>query len=139
VNIVQSVLAKANQLLVTEPARLIGYSSAVVVYFVALFLTSRGLLPALTFDQSVAAAFGGIATLVIIVESARRFVYSPQTYIEDLADESQAAHELAHLEIEFQSALAAIKAEHEAAVVTKQPVAIRVGTIKAAGSGDKSN
>lgn len=96
---VLAILDKADQLLTTEPARMIGYGAAIVVYLVARLLTETHVLNLpLTFDQSLTSAVAALATVVILVESIRRFVYSPQTYIEDIADENKAGHEAAHLE-----------------------------------------
>lgn len=126
------ILDTIRALLTREPARLIGYGSAGVIYLAARFLADKGYLDVpMTFDQSLTAALAAMTTLVIIVESIRRFVYSPQTYIEDLADESAAAHEAAHLEEEFKAWLEAIKAEQ--AQKASKKVAV-VGTAKPAGS-----
>ena len=97
---IMKVLDRADRLLTSEPARMIGYGAAVVVYLVvrALGELKPGLIPAMGFGESVGVAFSALATVVILIESIRRFVYSPLTYIEDLSDESQAAHEAAHLE-----------------------------------------
>lgn len=111
---VSAILAKVDQLLTSEPARLIGYGAAVVVFLVVqgLGIVKPGLLPPLSFEAAIGDAFAAIATLVILVESIRRFVYSPETYIGDLADESQAAHEAAHLEEDMQKWLDAVRARN---------------------------
>ena len=109
-----ALLDKVDVLLTTEPARAIGYGAAVIVFLVVQVLSSRGVLPAMTFDQSVTLAFSAIASTVIIVESIRRFVYSPMTYIEDIADEAAAAHEAAHIEEEMAAWVAAVQARRAA-------------------------
>jgi hypothetical protein len=131
---VQSILDKVDQLLTTEPARMIGYGAAVVLFLAVqlIGIVRPGLLPPVSFDAAVGDAFAAIATLVILVESIRRFVFSPQTYIEDLADESDAAHEAAHMEDDLRRWAEAVKAQQDA----PQKVAIPVGTVP---QSDKQN
>ena len=106
-----TVLAKADALLTSEPARMIGYGAAVVVFFTVKLLSDRGYIwtGPLTFEQSVGYAFAALAVTVSVIESIRRFVYSPQTFIEQLADEWANGHDEAHLEemlhAHFQSVL----------------------------------
>lgn len=96
---IRKVLDKIDALLTTEPARMIGYGAAVIVFLVvqAVGIIRPGLLPQVSFDTAVSDAFAAIALLVLVVESIRRFVYAPQTYIEDLADEYEAGHGEGHL------------------------------------------
>jgi hypothetical protein len=102
-NTVTAFLDKVKKLLTSEPARLIGYGSAIVIYLVANFLASKGIIDVkLSFEDSIVTALAAMSVLVGIVEAIRRAVYSPLTYIEDLADEAKNAHEAAHREIEFQ-------------------------------------
>ena len=99
-SLVSAILDKADMFLTTEPARLIGYGAAIVVFLTVQIVGhfKPGVLPQVSFDDAVGMAFAAITTLVILVESIRRFVYAPMTYIEDLSDESAAAHEAAHIE-----------------------------------------
>lgn len=128
---VSALLDKVDQLLTSEPARLIGYGAAVVVYLVARVMADRGYISVpLSFDQSIGAAFGAIATLVILVESIRRFVYSPLTFIESLSDESQAAHEAAHIEEDLQRWVERIRDEQEEQT---QSLVIPVGHVPTGG------
>jgi hypothetical protein len=137
---VSALLDKVDLLLTSEPARLIGYGAAVIVYLVARVLADRGYLDVqLSFDQSIGAAFGAIATLVILVESIRRFVYAPTTYIEDLSDESEAAHELAHMEEDLARWKAAAQAAQAEQSKPKTSRTVVVGSAKADGSGELSN
>ena len=132
-----AILDKVDKLLTTEPARLIGYGAAGVVFIVLKVCEAKGLtlFPQASFDEVLGVAFTAIATTVILVESIRRFVFSPQTYIEDLADESQAAHEAAHLEEDMQRLIAAAQAQQ----AKPRTRTVTVGTAKAAGSDDKAN
>lgn len=121
-DIAKAILDKVDQLLTTEPARVIGYGAAFIVYAASAFLASKGIIDVkLTFEQSVGAAFGAVGTLIILVESIRRFVYSPQTYIENLSDEAAAAHEAAHLEEAFKVTLDAIQRAANEATTTAAP------------------
>lgn len=132
---VSAFLDKVSSLLQSEPARLIGYGAAVVIYLAARILADKGILDVqLTFDQSITAAVAAIAVLVGIVESIRRFVYSPLTYIEDLADEYASGHEQAHFEEEMKRAFA----EAVENVKTRKRT-VAVGTAKAAGAKDSAN
>lgn len=99
-NAALAVLDRVRVLLTTEPARLIGYGAAVIVTLVAQFLSSRGYVrfDGITFEASVGLVFGAISFLIVLVESIRRFVYSPQTYIEDLADEYADAFTAGHID-----------------------------------------
>lgn len=141
--LVQTVLGKAAQLLDSEPARVIGYGAAVVVYLVARVMADRGYLAIpLTFDESIGAAFAAITTLVIVIEAIRRFVYSPLTYIEDLADEAVnahiAGHEAGHDHAEMEQAVRAF-VEHAEAAAEEETIKVPVGSPKAAGAGDRKN
>jgi hypothetical protein len=124
---VSALLAKVDSFLTTEPARLIGYGAAVVVFLVVqlLGIVKPGLLPALSFEDAIGDAFAAIATLVILVESIRRFVFSPQTYIENLSDEAQAAHEAAHLEEDMQKWLDAVRARNIQPKSDPEPEAVK--------------
>lgn len=136
----KSFLDRLNVLLTTEPARVIGYGAAVVVALVTAFMAERGTIAvALTFEQSVGAATGAIAALVIVIESIRRFAYSPMTYIEDLADGVKAAHEQAHAEEEMGRLMAQMVAEATADVANQQKTRVAVGTTKASNAGDLKN
>jgi hypothetical protein len=107
--LVSAVLAKADTLLTTEPARLIGYGAGVVIFLVVQVLNARGITrfgSDLTFDQSLGLSFGAIVILTSVVESIRRFVYSPFTYVSDLAIEGEFQHEMAHAEEDFNRAMA---------------------------------
>jgi hypothetical protein len=134
--LVTTFLDKVDLLLKGEPARAIGYGAAAVIFIVVQLLNARGisLFPGITFEQAVIDSFAALAVLVSIIESIRHFVYSPQTYIEDLSDEAEAAHEVAHLEEEFRRMLDAAQ-ERQAAKPKRTTVT--VGSTKASGSGDK--
>jgi len=97
--LVLKVLDKADQLLTTEPARMIGYGAAVVIYLAAKLLASRGIIAEpIDFNQSLVSAVFALGIVVGVVEGIRKFCYSPQTYIEDLADENKQGHLEAHME-----------------------------------------
>lgn len=71
-----AVLDKARDLLQGETLRAIGYGAGVVIYLVA---KAVGSIPDLSFDQAVLQAGAAAAVLVTVIESARRFVFSPKT------------------------------------------------------------
>ena len=133
----RKVLDKTDQLLTTEPARLIGYGAAVVVVITAQVLghIKPGLLPQVGFNEALGLSLSAIAALVTIVESIRRFVYSPLTYIEDLSDEAHAAHEAAHLEEDLRRWTEAVQAEQ----AKPQTQTVTVGSAQADGSSGKAN
>ena len=99
-SVITRILDKVHELLLGEPARLIGYGAAVVVVLVAQALSYMGYarFDDIDFDKALPLVGAVILLLITVIESIRRFVYSPLTYIEDLADEWQAGHEEAHLE-----------------------------------------
>lgn len=136
-----AVLDRVSILLATEPARLIGYGAAVVVFVVAQVLEQfrPGLLPKLTFESAIAITASAIVFLAIVVENIRRFVYSPMTYIEDLSDESQLSHDAAHMEEDLRRMAEEAVARREAELSAAQPVkrTVTVGSTKASGSGSK--
>lgn len=141
---VSALLDKVDLLLKGEPARLIMYGAALVVFIVIQVLNARGITRLganLSFDEALGVTAGSLALVVAVTESVRRFVYSPQTYIEDLSDEAHIAHEAAHLEEDLARQVEAAAQRREAELAAKQPTkrAVAVGTVKADGSGDKSN
>lgn len=68
-----NILDSIQSLLVGEPARVIGYGAAVVIYIVA----KATVLPDQTLDQSLALAAGILVSIGSIIEPIRHFVYSP--------------------------------------------------------------
>lgn len=142
--LVRKVLDKTDQLLTTEPARLIGYGAAVVVVLAvkAIEFVRPGLIPQVGFNDAVGVAFTAMASLVILVESIRRFVYSPMTYIEDLSDESQFAHEAAHEEEDarrFFDKLRQAAAEDNAAKAAPEVQTVNIGSVNPTGSKGQAN
>jgi hypothetical protein len=71
-----SVLDSARDLLRGEPARVIGYGSAVVIYIAANLLD---VLPDVTFDQAIAQGAAVIVTVATVIETIRSLVYSPNS------------------------------------------------------------
>lgn len=140
-NSVGAILTKVSALLQSEPARLIGYGSAVVIYLVVNYLASKGIgvFVPMTVEESITASVAALAILVGIVESIRKFVYSPLTYIEDLADENKRAHEEAHMEEEMQRALASAIEQAQERVQAKRKRTAAVGTATPADSKDLTN
>lgn len=138
--LIGAILDKADQLLTSEPARMIGYGAAVVVYLAVRVIgeLKPGLVPNVGFDEAVGLAFTALASVVILVESIRRFVYSPLTYIEDLSDEAQAAHEAAHIEEDLRRWKEAIEAR-QAAEAQPQTQTVQVGSTRAKGATEKAN
>jgi len=120
-----AVLDKVRYLLTAEPARMIGYGAAIAIFLIVQLLNALGFtrFPLITLEQSIAMAGAAIVFLVPIVEGIRRFVYSPQTYIEDLADEYQNGHDLAHLEQAMALIQERIRQAQEAEQVAFVPVA----------------
>ena len=70
----QDILDKADSVLKGEPARIIGYGAAVVIYLVA---KASGHIADQTPDQALISAGAAITTVVGIIETIRHFVYSP--------------------------------------------------------------
>jgi hypothetical protein len=120
-----AVLDKVRALLASEPARMIGYGSALVVVAVVWVIgqVRPGLLPPVDFNSALAASFTALAFVTIVVENIRRFVYSPTTYVNDLTEESNRAHEEAHLEEEITRALQARQEQRDRQQATIVPVA----------------
>ena len=132
-----AILDKVDQLLTTEPARLIGYGAAVVLTVTVEVLNARGITrfgTDLTFDQAIGLAFGAIGFTVTVVESIRRFVYAPMTYIEDLSDTAMAAHEDAHFEEELSRAITAARVSR-----TPETTVVSVGSATSNDATGKVN
>jgi hypothetical protein len=77
------ILDKTRDVLQGEPLRAITYGAAVVIYFVA---RGFGAIPDQTFDEAIVQATAAAAIIVTVVESARRFVWSPRS-VSELASE----------------------------------------------------
>lgn len=73
---ITDILDKARALLSGEPARAIGYGAAAIIYFAA---NAAGAIPDVSAETALVSATAGIATLVGVIESIRRFVYSKPT------------------------------------------------------------
>jgi hypothetical protein len=75
------ILDKAEGLLKGEPARAIGYGAALVIVGVSLASNALGFtrIPQVDLPTAVTDATLAIATIVGVIESIRRFVYSPAT------------------------------------------------------------
>lgn len=134
---VSAILDKVAALLQSEPARVIGYGAAVVVYLVVAGLNAMGITKlgsGLSFDAAIAITVSSLTFVGLVVEAIRKFVYSPLTYIEDLADENKAGHQAAHMEESLNQIISSAIAE--AQPKTKQ---VAIGSVKAAGSKDQSN
>lgn len=84
---VRAILDKARELLLSEPARAIGYGAAAVIYLVALAFDR---IPDMTADQALIAATAAITTVAGVIEAIRRFVYSPATVSEIVTELAQA-------------------------------------------------
>jgi hypothetical protein len=81
---VNDILDKARELLKGEPLRAIGYGAGVIIYIVAKALGNVEDIP---LDQAIVQAGLAAATLASVIETARRFVYSPAT-VEVIAERS---------------------------------------------------
>ncbi len=68
------LLDKAESILKGEPARIIGYGAAVVIYLVAKV---SGSIEDQSPEQALVSGTAAIATIITIIESIRRLVYSP--------------------------------------------------------------
>ncbi len=68
------LLDKAEFILKGEPARIIGYGAAVVIYLVAKV---SGTIEDQSPEQALVSGTAAIATIITIIESIRRLVYSP--------------------------------------------------------------
>lgn len=69
-------MARVAGLLTGEPARIIGYGAAVIIWVVARLV---GVIPDQSPDQALESAVAAIAIVASIVESIRHLVYSPAT------------------------------------------------------------
>lgn len=74
--IARTIISKAEDLLQGEPLRVIGYGAAVVIWLVC---NASGRFADISFDSALALTVSAAATLTAILETARRFVYSPNT------------------------------------------------------------
>lgn len=72
----RALLDKVEGVLSGEPARAIGYGAAVVIYLVA---KASGKIADQSFDQAIISAGAGIGVVVGVIETIRRYVYSPAT------------------------------------------------------------
>lgn len=79
---VTDLLDKADSILKGEPARIIGYGAAVLIYLVAKF---SGNIADQTPEQALVSAGAGIASVVGVIETIRHFVYSKPT-VEAIAE-----------------------------------------------------
>ena len=70
------VLDASRNLLQGEPLRAIGYGAAVVIFLVS---NASGRFADVSFDTAITLATTAVATLIGIIETARRYVYSPAT------------------------------------------------------------
>ena len=68
---IKSTLARVSDALKGEPARVIGYGSAVVIYLVANVV---GAIPDVTFDNAILSGAAAITVVASVVESIRHFV-----------------------------------------------------------------
>lgn len=119
--VVDIFLAKVEHLLTTNPVRMIGYGSAVVVFIAAKVLSDAGYTRYdITFEQAMGLTAASVAFVTLVVESARRFVYSPQTYIEDLADQWSRGHAEAHVE-QVMSRIEQVIVDHRRQAEAKAP------------------
>lgn len=81
---VKTALDKAEVLLTEkEPARAIGYGAALIVFAIAKV---SGAIPDQSLDESLALGAAAVLSTTAIVESIRRFVYSPATVFDLLAE-----------------------------------------------------
>lgn len=73
-----ALLDKADSILKGEPARIIGYGAAVVIYLVA---KASGNIADQTPEQALVSGVAGVTTLISVVETIRHFVYSQPTVV----------------------------------------------------------
>jgi hypothetical protein len=138
---VSALLAEVDQLLVGEPARAIGYGSAVVIFLAIQVANAAGVTrfgANIPFEEAVGLAFAAIVTVTTVVESIRRFVYSPQTFIEQLADANAdgfaAGHADAHDELEpVLRAQQSLLLEAQEAAAAPKTRRVAVGTMPTSG------
>lgn len=78
----EGALDKARDLLQGEIARSIGYGSALAVYFIA---RASGSIDDIPLETAITATAAYVTIVASVVESIRKFVYSPRT-AEDLMD-----------------------------------------------------
>jgi hypothetical protein len=100
---VTAILDKADSLLTTEPARMIGYGAAVVVFLAAQVISyvKPGLLPPVKFEDALGESAAAVTLLVLLVEAIRSFVYSPATFLasaHEMMDSIVDAYDQGHIE-----------------------------------------
>lgn len=134
------ILDKVRTLLTTEPARLIGYGAAVVVTLVAQFLSNRGYVrfDGVGFEDSLVLVLAAITFTVTVVEAIRRFVFSPQTYIEQVSDAVGQGHYEAHAEEEAQRFIDSLLRDAELEDPEPEPV-VRRGVVPVGTTTDRVN
>lgn len=74
--IVDRILDFAEDVLQGEPLRAIGYGAGVAIYFIA---RASGNIEDVPLDQALLQGAALAATLVGVIETARRFVFSPRS------------------------------------------------------------
>lgn len=80
----QGLLNKVANLLTGEPLRAIGYGAAVVIWLVA---NASGKFADMSFESAIVLSTTAIGTLSGIIETARKFVYSPNS-VQTIANEA---------------------------------------------------
>lgn len=92
-NFLKDTLDKVQHLLSGEPLRAIVYGGAVIIYVVA---KAFAVIPDQSVDEALVTAGAAAALLATLVETARRYVYSPNTVeaiIADILNASKGAQE----------------------------------------------
>jgi hypothetical protein len=84
----RAILDKADALLQGEPARAIGYGAALVIVGASLASNALGFtrIPAVDLPTAVGLAATAIVTVTGVIESIRKFVYSPATVADIVAE-----------------------------------------------------
>lgn len=92
---IADLLDKVDSILKGEPARIIGYGAAVVIYLVA---KASGNIADQTPEQALVSATAGIVSVVGVIESIRHFVFSPASVAEIVTTPPTAAGPVAAAE-----------------------------------------
>jgi hypothetical protein len=85
---VRGFLARLGDALSGEPARVIGYGAALIVYFIA---NMSGRIPDVSFDEAVIRTTAALAIVSAVIESIRKVTYSKNA-VGQIIDETYRHH-----------------------------------------------
>lgn len=135
-NAIEPWLDKVRGLLQGETLRAIGYGAGVIVYLVAKF---SGKIPDVPFDQAIIQAGGAAALVITVLETIRKYVFSPATVAAIVATPPTAAGPVvAAVEAGVPPELIADAAPAPIEELDEAAVQARLDKVAAAGEPDDS-